>query len=86
MKKFKSKAGHVVYEATSKDTEKLGGYGVCDYCGNYAEKGYLIAVLNSYYCPDCFKDWEKTARNYPEDRNIEKRREKYYDSVFFIGR
>ena len=56
MKKFKSKAGHVVYEATSKDTEKLGGYGVCDYCGNYAEKGYLIAVLNSYYCPDCFKD------------------------------
>jgi len=82
LKKFKSKAGYTVYEATAKDTEKLGGCGICDSCSSYSEKGYLIPVMNHYHCPECFKEWDKRANYYPEDLAIEEKNEAYYDSVF----
>jgi hypothetical protein len=82
MKKFKSNAGYVVYEATAEDTEKLGGCGICDRCNEPAKNGYLIAVLNSYFCPECYEDWDNNSRMYEEDLPIEARRAAYYDKVF----
>lgn len=85
MKKFISNAGYVVYEATANDTEKLGGCGICDFCGKHSPTGYLIPVLNAYYCPDCYKEWDKSSRMCPEDLHIERKRIAYYESVLDIS-
>jgi len=82
MRKFLSKSGYVVYEATASDTEKLGGKGICDLCGSYSPTGYIVPVLNRYYCSRCYKSWDENTKMYPEDLLIEKKRIAYYDSVF----
>lgn len=45
--------------------------GICDYCGQASLDGYYIAVLNSYYCSDCYNDWCKRAEYFEEDRPYE---------------
>ena len=72
MKKIISKAGYIAYEATENDSRKLGGIGVCDFCGKHAVTGYLIPVMNAYYCPECYKSWDENSVMYPEDLHIEK--------------
>lgn len=54
--------------------ERLAGYGcvgICDRCSSHSVAGYYIAVLNQWFCQNCFYDWYITAVNYPEDRRIE---------------
>lgn len=54
--------------------ERLAGYGcvgICDRCSLPSVAGYYIAVLNQWFCQNCFYDWYITAVNYPEDRRIE---------------
>ncbi len=85
MKKFVSKVGYIIYEAAASDTEKLGGRGICDFCGEHSATGYLIPVLNAYYCPECYKDWDASSQMYPEDLHIERKRIAYYESVFGIS-
>ena len=82
MKKFKSKVGLTIYEATADDTKKLGGRGICDWCGNHSKKGFLIAVLNSYYCPECYAKFDSSSKMYEEDLPVEKRHVAYFDTVF----
>jgi hypothetical protein len=84
MKKFKSMVGYIVYEATAEDTQKLGGRGKCDHCDKFSETGFLVAVLNSYLCAGCYKEWDDSSRMYTEDLPVERRHEAYYDSVFQI--
>lgn len=82
--KFKSKAGWIIYSATAEDTKKLGGLGICDACDNFSDKCFLVAILNSYLCNECFDQWDKASMYYPEDEPIERRREAYYDAAFGI--
>ena len=82
MKKFKSKVGWVVYEATAEDTVQLGGRGICDDCDKPSPTGFLVAILNSYLCPECYKKWDGTGRYYHEDKPVEDRRIAYFDHVF----
>jgi len=84
MKKFTAPGGLIVYEATADDTRKLGGGGICDFCNKYSEKGYLIPVMNRYHCPACYEKYTKNSKAYPEDRRIEQKGERYFDSVFGI--
>ena len=51
----------------------LGGLGICDSCNNASFTGYYIAVLNSWFCPQCYEDWLKRAKRYEEDIPIEER-------------
>lgn len=53
--------------------ELLGGYGICDFCNKASFTGYYIAVLNSWYCPECYEDFLKKAKRYDEDIPIEER-------------
>lgn len=53
--------------------EAFGGLGICDYCATASQMGYYIAVLNSWYCPQCYKKWLARAVRYPQDMDIEKR-------------
>lgn len=48
--------------------------GICDSCMESPAAGTYIAVLNCYYCQNCFDGWHKTAQYYPEDAAIEARR------------
>lgn len=80
MKQIKSKAGYTVFETTADDVTKLGGAGICDFCNCFAQKGYLIPVLNSYICPKCYSDWDNSGKMYAEDLDVEKKRIEYYES------
>lgn len=57
-----------------------GGYaiGICDSCGKPSFDGYYIAVLNSYYCPECFESWLRRATYFSEDKPIEDRNFNYW--------
>ncbi len=61
-----------------------GGPGICDYCGSPKPKGYYIAVLNQWYCEECFKEWKMTARYYPEDADVERKNFEFYAPRFGI--
>lgn len=60
--------------------EVEGGYsvGICDSCGKASFEGYYIAVLNCYYCPECFENWLQRAKYYPEDKPIEDKNFNYW--------
>lgn len=49
----------------------LGGIGVCDWCNDTSKTGYLVAVLNHWYCDECFQEWYKRAVFFDEDTLIE---------------
>lgn len=81
MKKRRLSNGLIYYEATASETTYLGGFGVCDDCGNFESKGYLVPVLNHYMCTECFEDWSKSAKHYPEDDRFELETALYFESM-----
>ena len=84
MKKFALSNGIIYYEVSAKETYLLGGCGVCDSCGVVHKKGYLIPVLNSWYCTNCFTEFKETSMYYPEDAPIERKRAEYYESIITL--
>ena len=79
MKKFTTKQGYLAYRSTARETTYLGGLGICDDCGEFAEKGFLVPVLNHYMCPKCFEKWQSRGTFYPEDLPFEARTAAYYE-------
>lgn len=54
---------------------------LCDWCCrrcNPRETGYYIAVLNHWYCGECYRSWKKSARWYPDDADIERKNFEFY--------
>lgn len=49
----------------------FGGEGICDWCNNMVLEGKYIAVLNAWYCPDCYKSWHQRSTYYHEDTGFE---------------
>ena len=45
--------------------------GVCDSCLSSPENGYYVAVLNQWFCEECYRQWYESAVYYPEDRGVE---------------
>jgi len=85
MEKIKIPNGLFAYRATAEDTFKIGGFGTCDDCGQFAAKGYLVPVLNHYQCPRCFHEFKSFAKNYPEDLSFQKRTMEYFESKIPLG-
>lgn len=52
-------------------TSIAGGMGICDSCNRSSFKGYYIAVMNRWYCPECYEQWLSRAYRYGEDEPIE---------------
>ena len=73
MKKFLTKKGHIAYKCTRSELLCLipTGLGICDWCATAPVELYLIPVLNSAMCPECFKSWTERATFYEEDKNFE---------------
>lgn len=63
-----------------------GGMGICDSCNKGVLEGYLIPVLNSYYCPACFAEWDNDHSYYLEERDTDKRYTDYWRKIFMGGR
>lgn len=58
---------------------------ICDGCGRPclpSDKGGYIAVLNQWYCQECYKDWIERAAWYPEDADIEQKNFDFYAPRF----
>lgn len=58
---------------------------ICDCCGRpclSSDKGCYIAVLNQWYCQECYKDWIERAAWYPEDADIEQKNFDFYAPRF----
>lgn len=81
MKKITSKCGHIAYSVTAKELGKIGGLGICDYCNQFDEEGFLIPVLNRFYCRKCYPGWEERAEYYAEDEPFELDTAQYYESI-----
>lgn len=79
MKKFITRQGYIAYACTALETTYLGGFGVCDDCGEDSGIGYLVPVLNHYMCPACFEEWQARACFYPEDSPFEEKNARYYE-------
>jgi hypothetical protein len=59
--------GFKVIETSMTECFNWGGMAVCDSCNESSNKGYLIAVLNAWYCPECYNEWLNEAVRYEED-------------------
>ncbi|MBD5239582.1 MAG: demethylase [Bacteroidales bacterium] len=61
---------------------------ICDWCGRPfapSEKGVYIAVLNHWYCMNCFNDWFNRSTYYPEDADVERKNFEFYAPRFGIN-
>ena len=81
MKLIPTKCGHIAYQTSAEEIISIGGMGICDHCNEKPPVGILIPVLNHWICEECFKDWDKRAKFYPEDCPAERRIAAYYRSV-----
>lgn len=73
--KYRNKNGHIVIPCTFiQNVEKIGGLGICDDCNKVKDNGNIIPVLGRWYCDECTKEWEKRAKYYEEDKDIEERK------------
>ena len=70
-KKVKNEKGFLVLEITRGELldalAEYGSIGICDSCGLPVKKGYYIAVLNQWFCEDCYEEWLTGATRYVED-------------------
>lgn len=65
--------GHKYIEVSLKQmVGPLKGLGICDSCCvTQMSTGFLIPVLNSVYCKECFDQWNSEAKFYKEDVDYE---------------
>ena len=75
-----SRTGYTYSPVTINHMLNWGGFGVCDLCNNPMSHGYLVFILNSCLCPQCFNDWIARANIYPEDLAFqEANQQQWYD-------
>lgn len=88
-KVIENKKGFKVIEISRRElVEKLsiyGALGICDFCNGTNNKGYYIAVLNHWYCPECYESWLKRAKYYTSDSAVENRNFEQYKQIFGIN-
>ena len=72
--------GYSYIECTKDDCFNWGGLAICDCCGKpMFEKIYLIFILASAYCPQCFKEWLEHSKRYEDDLYLQKQNhERWY--------
>lgn len=46
---------------------KDGHFGLCDLCQQGTEYGYLLPLIDSFYCPVCYKAWIDSVTRYKSD-------------------
>lgn len=72
----------IIKTETISEALKLGGMAICDSCNKASFTGFYIAVLNYWYCENCFNDWNSRAKRYYEDTKIEERNYQRHAQLF----
>lgn len=67
----KNEKGFKVIHVSGREMLKIGCGNVCDHCGEQKEDGYYVAVLNRWFCTECYNDWYEGAINYAEFSGVE---------------
>lgn len=68
-----TKQGYSYVRCNNKECYSWGGACICDNCSKVMHNNiYLIYVLNSAICENCFKEWIEDARKYEEDLQLQK--------------
>ena len=83
-KRHKNKKGFMVIRTENlAEILKFGGFGICDHCNQHKKTGtgYLVAVLNRWFCDECYTEWYNRAKRYEEDIPYEQRTFNYYQEV-----
>lgn len=80
---FRTKSGTAYFKITWVELADYShnGFPVCDRClGDLIGENSitLIPILNMAFCPKCAAEQLKTMKPYPEDEEIERRRERFY--------
>ena len=88
-KVYENKKGFKVIQVTRDEMmcalSEYGCAGICDSCGSCnSHDGFYIAVLNCWYCSDCFYEWYAISKRYPEDEEIENKNFELYKQVLEI--
>lgn len=60
----------------------MGAVGICDYCSNAPAKGYYLAVLDQWYCPDCYGRFVEENSPDDEDTWYEEIRFRWFKYIF----
>lgn len=82
-KKVDNPKGFLVIEISAAELfAKVGGYGICDFCNTPSKTGYYIAVINKWYCLECYSDFCKRSKRYDEDARIEEKNYERYAKMF----
>lgn len=58
---------------------------ICDWCAKPflpSDDGVYIAVLNQWYCKDCYNEWIERAEYYPSDADVERKNFEFYAPRF----
>lgn len=77
--------GYKLIEMSMEEIVSVGGYAVCDSCNRTSSDGVYVAVLNGWYCMDCFDAWyARVAECHPDDRAVELSNFKYMRNVLGI--
>lgn len=79
--------GFKVIEISAREMIKVGCGNICDRCNEMAKTGYYVAVLNCWFCPDCYEEWYAGATNYATEHNADGRveRKNYNCFVTLLG-
>ena len=76
--------GFKVIELSRREILKIGGYGICDFCDNTTKQGYYIAVLNQWLCPECYREFIRTATRYESDKRIEDKNFNWFRKIYGV--
>jgi hypothetical protein len=66
--------GFLVIDMSKQHIFHIGGTGICDWCCRSVDEYEYVGALNNAYCADCFDEWHRGAKYYPEDAAVEERR------------
>lgn len=65
--------GYSYIKCTKEDCFDWGGMAICDNCGETMQEDiYLIYILHSALCKECFEDWAEYSKKYEEDLQLQK--------------
>lgn len=80
-----NKKGFKVIQASMLEMcEVYGAMPICDSCGKDAETGFLISVLNQWFCPACYGRWQTMCINYTDDKPHEQRKFEEHKKLFGV--
>lgn len=70
---FYTPQGYSYIKCTPQECFNWGGSCICDMCDTYMapDNIYLIFVLHSAICQDCFDEWIKRTKRYDDDIELQ---------------